>query len=64
MPKYDYVCDKCGKSFEIELSYNNDQKVRCPNCKSKKVRKKITVIPFVKYVGDGFTLSRKKPKSD
>jgi len=39
MAYYDYYCDKCEKKFEIQASMSDDRKwVKCPDCKSRKVR--------------------------
>jgi putative FmdB family regulatory protein len=34
MPEYEYVCQKCGKSFSVQMSvHEHDEHVpRCPNC--------------------------------
>ncbi len=56
MPKYDYIC-KCGHTFEVEKSYADNRKEKCPKCKSVKVRKIIGLSP-THFKGDGFTLSK------
>lgn len=38
MPIYEYECNQCRKVFE-ELVFGSDEKVRCPECESKKVTK-------------------------
>ena len=42
MPVYEYLCRKCGESFErVESIKEHDpSKVRCPECKSKKVERR------------------------
>jgi len=44
MPTYDFVCEKCNKSFSLMLSIREYEKnnFRCPKCKSIKVRQQIT----------------------
>lgn len=42
MPIYEYKCSKCGTEFE-KLVFN-DQKVSCPECKSKHVKKKFSLF--------------------
>ena len=33
MPIYEYLCEKCGKTFEeFTLSMNSKTKVKCPDC--------------------------------
>lgn len=57
MVKYDYKCEKCNYVFEVESSYTDDKKPKCPECRSSKVRK--VILPTsVQYRGDGFTLSK------
>lgn len=56
MVKYDYKCQVCNHVFEVESSYNDDRKPKCPECKSSKVRK-IILPTSIHYRGDGFTKS-------
>jgi len=39
MPRYEYYCEECKKSFEIALSLDEHEKgkIKCPKCDSKKV---------------------------
>ena len=39
MPRYEFMCDKCKKPFELTLTISERQKakVQCPSCKSTKV---------------------------
>lgn len=39
MPDYDFVCDKCGKKFSLNIPYEEygKQEVQCVFCKSKAV---------------------------
>ena len=49
MPVYEYLCRKCGKSFErVESIKEHDlSKVRCPECKSKKVERRWSRVSAV-----------------
>jgi len=40
MPEYDYSCLKCGKSFSLTMTITEHEarKVRCPSCRSTRVR--------------------------
>lgn len=40
MPIYEYKCGKCNESFSVVMSLTerDRKKVRCPKCKSLKVR--------------------------
>jgi putative FmdB family regulatory protein len=42
MPVYEFLCKKCGKSFEViaSISQYDATKVRCPGCKSRKVERR------------------------
>ena len=57
MVKYDYKCQKCNHVFEVESSYGDDKKPKCPECRSSKVKKIIVLPSSVIYRGDGFTKS-------
>ncbi len=40
MPIYEFVCDKCNKTFEkFVLSSRDIARVRCPGCGSEEVKK-------------------------
>ncbi len=43
MPLYNYRCEKCKKTFEVQLSYAEFEraKIACPKCKSKRVKRQI-----------------------
>ncbi len=40
MPHYEFVCDKCEKSFELTMTITEREKtkVRCPSCNGTKIR--------------------------
>ncbi len=46
MPTYDFRCEKCNKDFSLTMSISeyDSKKVRCPGCKSTRVKQQIT--PF------------------
>ncbi|MCM8823895.1 MAG: zinc ribbon domain-containing protein [Candidatus Omnitrophica bacterium] len=45
MPIFVYVCNSCGKNFELLLGVNQDKiNIECPYCKSKEIEK--TFAPF------------------
>jgi putative FmdB family regulatory protein len=39
MPRYEFMCDKCKKPFELILTISERQKakVQCPSCQGTKV---------------------------
>ena len=49
MPRYDYVCRKCGHEFQkIEkISEHGKKKIKCPECKSTRVDQVFSSV-FVK----------------
>ncbi len=46
MPRYEFLCDSCTKSFEVTLtiSERTEAKVRCPNCGTEKVTPHLTIF--------------------
>jgi len=39
MPRYEFVCEKCNKPFELIITISKREKggVKCPKCKSSNV---------------------------
>lgn len=50
MPTYDYICLNCRKRFDVFMSYAEYGKrsVRCPNCQSANVRRRIGRIRLLR----------------
>ena len=44
MPTYEFKCEKCKKRFNMlmTISEYGKKKIRCPKCKSTKVKQQIT----------------------
>lgn len=44
MPTYEFVCEKCKKSFSLlmKISDYEKKKFSCPKCKSKRVKQQLT----------------------
>ena len=54
MPTYDFICKKCGNAFEKYMSFDEDRsKLRCPECKSKKVERNFGSIQMGVAKGTG-----------
>ena len=54
MPIFEYYCSKCNKEFEVLVF--GSQKVSCPHCNGKKVKK---LLSTVSHKSDsGFTSSQ------
>lgn len=49
MPAYDFRCEKCRKRFTLTLTISEYErtKVRCPKCKSTRVKQEITPFQVV-----------------
>ena len=51
MPEYEFFCEKCNKSFTEIMSISEFEKkkgrVRCPKCKSKRVRQIISGVRVI-----------------
>ncbi len=43
MPSYDYRCQSCRETFEIERSMNDQTKPVCTHCQSEEVSRIFTV---------------------
>lgn len=53
MATYAYVCEACGRDFEVSRPMSDRDKLnrkppRCPHCKSKKVRKQVSMFTAIK----------------
>ena len=59
MPTYDYACDACGKSFELEQRITEAPIKKCPKCGKLKARRMISGGNFMLKGGgwyaDGYT---------
>lgn len=60
MPTYDFKCNKCGKVFEVRVK--SDAVVNCPKCNSADLKKLITGIGGISFIGDGFYVNDYKDK--
>jgi putative FmdB family regulatory protein len=49
MPVYEFHCHKCGKPFEVvrNVSDYDPAKVRCPDCKSRKVERRWSSVSTI-----------------
>jgi putative FmdB family regulatory protein len=49
MPTYEFKCEKCKKPFTliISISEYEKKKIRCPKCKSTRVKQQITSFQAV-----------------
>lgn len=47
MPIFEYKCQKCGKDFERLVFAGEENNIKCPECASKDVKKKMSVTSFM-----------------
>lgn len=64
MPNYDYVCETCGKEFEMFQSMKDEALKVCPCGKEGRVTRKIGSGAGLLFKGSGFYITdyRKGPK--
>lgn len=56
MPIYEYVCSRCGESFEkLVRSSSSQPEIHCPKCEGDKVERKISVFGFSGGSSDGLS---------
>jgi putative FmdB family regulatory protein len=53
MPIYEYLCNKCGHSFEKLAFKGDDEQVFCPKCSDNKVKKLLNTSSFMDKTGIG-----------
>jgi len=67
MPTYDYICNKCGHTFELFQSMTETPRKTCPVCK-RVVRRLVSGGSGLIFKGSGFYLTdyknEKKPPKD
>ena len=44
MPIYEFVCDDCGNPFEALVFGFSTVNMKCPDCESDKIKKKISTF--------------------
>jgi len=47
MPIYEYICNDCGKTFEVIQKFSDKPLKKCVHCSSGKVEKLISQSSFV-----------------
>ena len=52
MPVYEYECQKCSCQFELKQGFNDNPKVKCPECKGK-AKRVFSPVPVI-FKGSGF----------
>jgi len=46
MPIYEYACAKCESEFEVEQRITDDPIKTCPKCRSRRVKRLISLTSF------------------
>ena len=54
MPTYEYECAACQSRFEVFQSITEDPLKRCPDCKSRRVKRLIGAGAGIIFKGSGF----------
>lgn len=64
MPTYEYICEKCGKEFEVFQSMNDDHLTDCPkkNCPGP-VKRAIGGGAGLIFKGSGFYITDYRSES-
>jgi putative FmdB family regulatory protein len=52
MPTYEYACKRCGHTFEIVQSFQDDALTVCPECGGE--LRKVFAPPAITFKGSGF----------
>ncbi len=64
MPTYEYECVACDSKFEVFQSITEDPLKRCPQCKSRRVKRLIGAGAGIIFKGSGFYETDYKRSSD
>jgi putative FmdB family regulatory protein len=57
MPKYDYICESCNTTTEIEKSMDAPHPTECPECGEDTLRRIFNAAAFAIY-GEHYRTSR------
>ena len=52
MPRYDYLCEDCGHSFELKQSFSSEPYADCPKCQGV-CRRQFHSVPIM-FKGSGW----------
>jgi putative FmdB family regulatory protein len=68
MPLYEYGCDNCGHTLEVQQKLADAPLTTCPSCGQSALRKLISATSFVLKGGgwykDGYGSSKDKPRTE
>ena len=63
MPIYEYMCNSCGKSFEVLQGINETPELSCEKCDGKDIERVLSPGAFV-FKGSGFYATDYKNKPE
>lgn len=49
MPIYEYECCDCNSEFELFATLSDRDRVKCPKCQSKRIRRLISNLGYLKH---------------
>lgn len=47
MPIFEYQCQSCKKEFEKLIFAGEEERIQCPACRSREVKKKMSATSFM-----------------
>jgi putative FmdB family regulatory protein len=56
MPLYEYVCDACGKRFELIQKFSDPAPESCPKCGQGPVHRQLS-SPAIQFKGSGWYIT-------
>jgi putative FmdB family regulatory protein len=58
MPIFEFDCLKCGNAFEELVGHSEDpSRLACPNCNSRRIKKRLSVFGFTSRDASGNTVT-------
>ncbi|HNA89766.1 MAG TPA: zinc ribbon domain-containing protein [Anaerolineales bacterium] len=53
MPTYDFICNSCGKRFDVFLTFSEygNKEIHCLHCQSANIRRRMTKVRIAKSGG-------------
>jgi putative FmdB family regulatory protein len=62
LPRYDYKCDSCNETYELQQSFSAESSHVCEEC-GKGTATRVLSVPTVVFKGSGFYVNDKGGKS-
>ncbi|MBI1934064.1 zinc ribbon domain-containing protein [Candidatus Peregrinibacteria bacterium] len=61
MPRYDFRCQTCTRTFETMIPFGSDELPKCPQCGERTVEKIISPPLGIHFHGSGFYKTDSRP---